>query len=333
MRYFALILILLTLAACGGTYAATAEEAAAVSPSPTPIATPAPTPEPVMQSVTITPVDSVIYIITEDASLHEEPCADTSYYGIIPEGTWIRVYEYRNDGWYRVRVPVIRTPEGPIWQQFGYMAAEKLIAHLPPEPWELPDVEISDFGIQVTEEFLSQFVSMFPPHTDPYDWNPAERLFTQIDDGFYDLYGNRIPDDAPFIRDLGIGYSWFIASHFWLYDLDGDGIPEIVIMFLQESWGYVFFYRFIDGEFIAVDSDFGGTYRFYRNERGDLIAQSGSGFRPFDADGNIKSLEYDLHHTGVLQWGIDIEEQGFLQIPSLIDLENAIRESITERLF
>ena len=42
----------------------------------------------------------------------------------------------------------------------------------PSEPWPLPDVEISDYGRQVAEEFLAQFESLFLMHLREYAEEP-----------------------------------------------------------------------------------------------------------------------------------------------------------------
>jgi len=85
---------------------------------------------------------------------------------------------------------------------------------------------------------------------------------------FYDIAGN-ILADVPFIRSFDIPEfnsddnwdSGIIASSFTLYDLNNDGIPEIVIEFVERGvmniWGYSFnrpiiLYAFTDGAYREV---------------------------------------------------------------------------------
>jgi|GEM_PF-2018102 len=290
MRYFALMLILLTLTACGGvTYAVTDEEAV---------------------EITATPAHGAMYVTIKELrpgeGIYESP---PSLYS-LQIGTFVRVYEYRSDGLYRVLINR--------WPDLGYMyiAAEFLEPHVPPKLWPLSAVEISDFGRQVAEEFLSQFDSLFVPDG-VFSWDVGEDgvYFFRDGDGFYDRHGNRVRDDAPFIRGD------FIASNFFLYDLNYSGIPDIVIIFVQETQALGAVYRFIDGEYTAIAHDIGG-FSFFYDHYGRLVAHSPGGFQFFDSDYD------DFHHGQNYCWSISFEEQGLNEIPSLTDIENAIRESI-----
>jgi hypothetical protein len=119
----------------------------------------------------------------------------------------------------------------------GGTAAQLASALTPlPAPPVLPPVQqVSAFGRQVAEEFLSEYLSIFSfglYHDNRFDnW----RGF-QPDDGVPLLYykwaeeeqrtlildrqGNEVSNDAPFINDFGL-----IANSFRLYDFDNDGIP------------------------------------------------------------------------------------------------------------
>ena len=173
----------------------------------------------------------------------------------------------------------------------------------------LPIQQISPFGQQVVEEFLIDFWSLFAPRgwrdletgifyvQCPDSWTLKEisqlsdaddlpLVFqggTRLDfdfggggidfefDGssFYDRDGNLITD-MPFIR----GSSF--ANQFTLYDLTGDGIPEIVVYFVNMGWssfgfsGPTILFRFIDGAYTAVGS-IDRSSRFFLNPYDEIV--------------------------------------------------------------
>ena len=191
------------------------------------------------------------------------------------------------------------------------------------ELWSLPEVEISEFGRQVAEEFLSQFDSLFLPDG-VYIWDAEYGPFYYSwgEDGIYDRYSNRIPDDAPFIKATGIGT--FIAASFELYDLNYNGIPDIVIIYILDTHQISSLYRFIDGEYVAIGKAV--QFRFFYDHHGRMVADTNYGFRYLDADG---SMEHP--HTFTNCHFPNLEEYGFNRIPSLADLEEAIRQSSRHR--
>jgi len=269
-----------------------------------------------VQPVTSTPADGAIYAVTSDIRPNEGLYGNPPELYMISEGTFVKAYEYRSDGWHRVQI--IRWPE----LSYMYIAAEFLTPHVQSELWPLPAIEISDFGRQVAEEFLSQFDSIFAPGPSAWNWLEYGPYFAWDGEATYDRHGNRIPDDAPFLkrRDTLGNY---VAAYFELFDLDYNGIPDIVIMFVQETHQISSLYRFVDEEYTAIASDI--QFLFYYGQYGRMLTRSGPTFRYFDADGNIE----DNHAFGV-DMAISLEEQGFNKILPLSELQDAIRQSITE---
>ena len=184
--------------------------------------------------------------------------------------------------------------------------------------------EISDFGRQVAEEFLSQFDSLFD----------RSRFFLEYDDFWWDstveymLFGEDGAGDVPFIMDMNIGR--FIASSFWLYDLNYNGIPDIVISFVLTTWSFSTLFRFVDGEYVAISTD-RSNLRFFYDQDGNMIMSSDGGFEYI-------CFEVDIMHVGDTvyprpTWALSWEAQGLTEISSLTDLTEDIRQSITQRLF
>ena len=184
-----------------------------------------------------------------------------------------------------------------------------------PEPCSLHDVEISDFGRQVAEEFLGQFESLF--------FTPNELI---LDDGMFwwgsdcvwiDPFGNKALDETAFIRDFGNGR--FLANNFRLYDLNHNGIPHIEITFILHTWGRSVLYGFVDGHYIEISvSTF---HRFFYDDHGRVVVFSDNGSHYFDSYDNLTYF-YDFESTSE-----------FTEIQPLRELENEIRKSITERFF
>ena len=135
-----------------------------------------------------------------------------------------------------------------------------------------PPTEISAQGRRLAEEFLIAYTSLFSFGVRAQDgsfhclWESDEELlfdpplvwFGFFDDDnrdrwsntdFFDRDGNRI-DHAVFI-DEGGG----IALRFELFDLDGNGIPEIIMRGGIPNTGasFVRLFRFADGQFRQVE--------------------------------------------------------------------------------
>ena len=134
-------------------------------------------------------------------------------------------------------------------------------------PFIPPQIEISDFGRQVAEEFLMQYVSLFSFGTinadgSYFNWVTRETtsvrsLVTGISgygtaselwyENYVDRLGNPITD-VPFISGE------MIAMTFELFDLNYNGIPDIVIGFgIPDTCAFsVSLFMFIDGEYKDV---------------------------------------------------------------------------------
>ena len=144
----------------------------------------------------------------------------------------------------------------------------------PPPPFVPPPVEISEFGRQVAEEFLSEFHSIFSfgfrSPDGSYSFFTGETLdgpplvwhgFQDIGDGtlevlphFFDRDGNRI-EGAIFAGDYA-GDNWmpWVALGFSLRYLGNDGIPDIFISkgILETCSHGIVMYSFVDGEYREV---------------------------------------------------------------------------------
>jgi len=217
---------------------------------------------------------------------------------------------------------------------------------------------------QAIEDFLVQFISIFSfgygMDSNALVRFDRENAFAQGRETsvFFDNQGNPIYD-APFI--LG---DMVYASRFSIYDLDGDGIPEIFITFLEfsNSLGLTVIYRLIDGEFTPIRY-YDCRGRFIRDAQGRLIlffndVKDGSifGYRLVTFAGDKLVTEHlvtkpiielthddvwevtsswDEHHNSPEFWlnptiyGKDIP---FSFIPRMRILENEITTSIKERL-
>jgi len=154
-------------------------------------------------------------------------------------------------------------------------------------------VEISDFGRQAAEDFLRGFPTIFQTYTgwrnvetgslyaldrEIWDWvetddMPIIYLGGMSDEytpgfifttHFYDMDGNRLDDIMGF------------ADSFSLFDLDEDGIPEVIVDFV--AWGSSNFgfsmesvlFRFIDGAYREVGT-FNRAHTFFKAPYGETI--------------------------------------------------------------
>ena len=190
-----------------------------------------------------------------------------------------------------------------------------------PELWSPREVEISDFGRQVTKEFLEQFESIFMWQ---YLWMSEEGVLWWGDG---DVWINRFgyeaaPEEVPFIKEnLGM-----IASHFKLFDLDYDGIPEIVITFVRSTTARAFVFKFIDGQYREIASDV-HHYRFFYNQYGDLLTLTGAGAIQYFYFDDEFHYAFSPNWSNYPNW----EAYGLTEILPLTDLAEDIRKSITTR--
>jgi len=182
---------------------------------------------------------------------------------------------------------------------------------------EIPEQEISDFGIQVATEFLRDFWTVFDLYLgwrsnetgglyvldrslSPWGWveettnmpraflgaaqweiqedDEDYRWTFTFDGNIYDAEGNLL-SDLPFIRPSSNPYSHAaIADSFMLFDLDGDGIPEIIVNYIYwGSSGFGFFgqptlFRFVDGAYRNMGQLLNNAVWFYRDTEGRLVA-------------------------------------------------------------
>ena len=265
---------------------------------------------------------------------------------------------------------------------------------MPNQQPELPPQQISPLGRQVTEDFLSEFPSIFQSHRgwrdletgamyaqnreqwhlgsvadiDPeniprvficgtyFRWNDEVSGFIASDEAkFYDRDGN-IVTEAPFLHEWGAA----LAESFALYDLDSNGIPEIIIDFVvwpsvEMGWTEaVVLYKFIDGAF-RVMGNLQGAYRFFLDPDGQLILHYSDDYwgmhfydylrftsQGMELEHIISPQEesdyesWRVHHRGEDFWnnptpimyGTGIQ---LTRIPPLTDLQEEIAESLRNR--
>ena len=149
------------------------------------------------------------------------------------------------------------------------------------------------------EELLSKFLPLFTTPAGIWGMNGVDQFVNPEDifpwitgetDSltFHDpVSGQAIcPDTVPFLRSTI--YEWYdeswtfysIASHFALYDLDGDGIPELVLYWESEIGWYGSgdgasdreIFRYIDGYFVSIGKLTGFAWHiFLQDEDGSPL--------------------------------------------------------------
>ena len=165
--------------------------------------------------------------------------------------------------------------------------------------------------------------------------------------GFFDRHGNRITE-APYINGIDV------ATNFRLYDIDNDGIPEILIHWDQfvANGAYPFsLFRYVNGqyremEFVSAENDdtddfrglhlpmlLGQMHRFYTDSHGRLVLYGVSG-----GGGGIESIGFLTFHGEEARFEL-IESwfsgdappekyNSLILVPRLSNLELQIRASV-----
>jgi len=138
-------------------------------------------------------------------------------------------------------------------------------------------------GRQVAEDFLSQYTSIFSHGRlesgvfvhmntgDPVSGAPLVQLVTGNPTNWrhgtaYDNAGNVIAN-VPFLID------GLVATRFYLYDFDGNGIPEILILYQAWTYGTHVLYQYQNGAYRQVANL--GFPRFLRDASGQIIIEEG----------------------------------------------------------
>ena len=253
------------------------------------------------------------YVLLSDVNLRGRPTVESESLGIIPLGAVVYVLGfYPEDNWVRVWY---NSPEGEI----GFMRAEFLLlydiflsvptalpisARMPTAPIQ----QISPRGRQAAEEFLKDFWTLFyfvdawhNPETGgfysicrqtwqtvesdgtvPFYWGgtpDTEWPHVNYDGRIFDSEGNQLTD-LPFVRGNGMRFPP-IAIQFNMFDLNSDGIPEIIITFLpvrpgfegclQGFAGETVVYKYINGRFQEIGNLLYHVYQLYVDIYGQII--------------------------------------------------------------
>ena len=117
---------------------------------------------------------------------------------------------------------------------------------------------VSEYGRQVAEDFLAQFLSIFSFGDRSLGPDSGALVYSYLDSGvhppdtfvfYYDREGNPLYDEV-FLHNGA--FAW----EFGLYDFDNNGIPTITVRFgfPEHGGGFSFLFRNINGEFVQMDS-------------------------------------------------------------------------------
>jgi len=203
--------------------------------------------------------------------------------------------------------------------------------------------DIISFGRQSAEEFLLGYISLFSlgyyengnffvwdyyhERSATFNYIPLVYVVYGPPTNWYngtvfDRYGDIILDDVPFLKN------GLIARDFTLFDIDGNGIPEIFILYVAETWGSGVLYRFVDGAFRGMGLSW--YPQFYIDEDGQAFMVD------FDYDWVYKS--YITFTSGGMEFSeplrVEYDEwvASVIQIHPLEDMHEAITELIMQRL-
>jgi len=222
----------------------------------------------------------------------------------------------------------------------------------PSEPTPEPTRDISPYIIQTMGQFINQFTTIFTGVAVRSTWDGVEsfRLYTgggwesiplnSIEDvpyiywytdwdfeggktGFFDVYGNQVYD-AIYIDGV------HVATNFFVYDLEGNGTPIILISSDQwvanGAWPYAI-YRYVNGTYQYMDTLWSAYTRFYRDNQGrvvTVISQTGWTTAYFML---FNDTSIDVEYIGGWDWdetpAVNFDQ--LTHIPRLTALEENIR--------
>ena len=234
--------------------------------------------------------------VRSNLNLRHAPSSDADTFGSLWAGAQVFILEGLNNGWFRVQT------QAQTWNIRGELVGNK-IGYMSSEFVDmLPIAPISAYGHRVAEEFLRTFVGGFQQRgwrnsqTGSFyflneswelvlietfsDYMPmyymgytvfSDELGTvwSFDGNLYNRSGRLVANTSA-IRDM------LMADSFSLYDLDGNGIPEIVVHFGNQDtsgWfgvGESVIFRYVNGSYIEVGTLIPG-YIFFTNERDEII--------------------------------------------------------------
>jgi hypothetical protein len=174
---------------------------------------------------------------------------------------------------------------------------------------------ISAYGREITEAFLRENLVLLTEGTEEYDlWINSDHFASTSPMGFE------------------------------LYDIDADGIPEIILVYFYPNPNFHSMHRYINGEFRRVEIDVGNSFlSFFVDSFGDLnmvylrhfIDEYGWHWAMWNGDELILTLDETVHHyLSYFDIEIDFMFPGlgtppvFWRVPRLTELEASIWDSI-----
>lgn len=209
------------------------------------------------------------------------------------------------------------------------------IEEIEEEPEEIEEPEEEEFifdenasWVEPLKDFLSEYLPFFTTDTeerindwDDWSWGwkrfiwyeqDADSWWLEYPDGFrfYDpATGDRVPAGTvpyiPYRQWDNWGYrfdSVAIARHFRLFDLDGDGIPEVVIYWeIDPIWqgsgdggSPIEIFRYVDGSYVSLYASLVNLHDFTKDEQGQVFVYLMS------ESGSVMGIErFSINDTGV----------------------------------
>jgi len=187
-----------------------------------------------------------------------------------------------------------------------------LISTEPPAEWR---DALEDLLVQFPSIFIEDYV-----YEEFIDW---DNIFWRYADG--SLVGDTIYS-RPYPRTNALR----VATSFRLYDLDGNGIPTLIIHFFDiNTLGVSIVYRFVDGKYGEIEG-----YQFHRTHL--EIDALGRFVTVHDGDvfGIIEFTEDSIIYEQVVDWWYYPVFQNDVRtrVQNLSDLENAVTTSVKQAL-